>query len=300
MPLSALKKFAVLLKPRDDQPALDRAAQYARMNPDLEIVAVRVVNDYKDPEKDQIKIKEETNFEQLRRSYSIENLNFRLVFSRNVAEGFLKECHDGDYNLAIISANKRNSIKDLFVSNIDSAIMRQSEVPVLVVRDAKEQDSVGNAVILAIDFQEAAKFKKLDDYLFNAAEAFARSFDGDLHVANCVVPHNVGRMAGNLSSSKIVKDTGIDNPLELCFKLADDFADRHQIDNEHVHVLQGRVDEEIPRLCKRLKARMVCMGTTPRSTFLGTVNSSASELVLEQINGDVFIVNAETLKDEND
>ena len=40
---------------------------------------------------------------------------------------------------------------------------------------------------------------------------------------------------------------------------------------------------------------MVCMGTTPRSTFLGSINSSAGELVLEQIKGDIFIVNSEEL-----
>ena len=63
-----------------------------------------------------------------------------------------------------------------------------------------------------------------------------------------------------------------------------------------MHLLNGRMDEEIPRLSETLNARMVCMGSTPRSTFFGSLNSSASELVLEQIKGDIFIVNADTLK----
>ena len=75
MTTSTPKKFAVLLKPRPSQPALDRAAQYARMNSDFEIVAVRVINEYAETDdKDQIKVKEEAEFERIRRSYSIDNI----------------------------------------------------------------------------------------------------------------------------------------------------------------------------------------------------------------------------------
>lgn len=296
MTTSTPKKFAVLLKPRPSQPALDRAAQYARMNPDFEIVAVRVINEYAETDdKDQIKIKEESEFERIRRSYSVDNISFKLIFNHDVAEGFIKECREGGYDLAVISANKRNAIKDLFISNIDSSIMRKSEVPVLVVREAGGESVLGGAVVLAIDFLEVAHSKKLDEYLFKAASTFAQSFDGELHVANCIVPHNAGTMRGNISESRIVGG-GIASPQDVTNKLAEEFSKKHGVPIDHVHVLQGRVDEEIPRLCKKLNARMVCMGTTPRSSFFGSVNSSASELVLDQIHGDVFIVNAATLK----
>ncbi|WP_295355194.1 universal stress protein, partial [uncultured Succinivibrio sp.] len=89
---------------------------------------------------------------------------------------------------------------------------------------------------------------------------------------------------------------GIASPQDVTNQLAEEFSKKHGVPLDHVHVLQGRVDEEIPRLCKKLNARMVCMGTTPRSSFFGSVNSSASELVLDQIHGDVFVVNAATLK----
>ena len=296
MSTSTPKKFAVLLKPRPSQPALDRAAQYARMNPDFDIVAVRIINEYAETDdKAQIKVKEEAEFERLRRSYSVDNISFKLIFNHDVAEGFIKECSEGGYDLAVISANKRNAIKDLFISNIDSTIMRKSEIPVLVVREAAGQSVLGGAVVLAIDFLEVAHSKKLDEILFESASSFAKSFDGELHVANCIVPRSAGTMRGNISESRIVGG-GIASPQDVTNKLAVEFSKKHGVPMDHVHVLQGRVDEEIPRLCKKLSARMVCMGTTPRSSFFGSVNSSASELVLDQNHGDVFIVNAATLK----
>ena len=73
--------------------------------------------------------------------------------------------------------------------------------------------------------------------------------------------------------------------------LLDEYAEKHGIPDDHTHVLIGRVDEEIPRLCAKLDARMVCMGSSSRNGLLASINSSASELVLEQIRGDLFVVN---------
>lgn|SRR5574344_68886 len=292
--MSTPKKFAVLLKPTELQPALDRAVQYARVNQNFDIVAVRVINEYTDDQKDQILSREKAAFEKLQRKSSLDNMTLKVVFNKDVAQGFLDECEQGNYDLAIISANKRHTLKDMFVSTIDSSIMRKGKIPLLIVREASETSSLGHSVLLAIDFMEVAHLEKLDDYLYLAASSFAKCFDGRVHVANCVTPHNSGMMGGNLDESKIVAG-GIANPMAVHMQLASEFAKKHGISDDHVHVVQGRIDEEIPRLCEQLNARMVCMSTTPRSTFFGSVNSSASELVLEQIKGDVFIVNSENI-----
>ena len=253
-------KFAVLLKPTDEQPALDRAAQYSRVDPSISVVAVRVVNNYKEENVEQITLKEKANFEMLKRKYaSIKNFDFKVVFDKNVAGGFNAECKTGNYSLAVISANKRHALKDLFISNVDSQIMRKCTIPLLVVRDASSTATLGQSVILAIDFTDAAQVGKLDDYLFDAASSFAKSFDGTVHIANCVTPKNPGLMGGNLSQSKIVSSGGLESRVGVHFKLAEEFALKHKVPLENVHVVEGRIDEEIPRLCEKFNARMVCI-----------------------------------------
>ena len=77
-------RLAVLLKPDDAQPALDRAAQYARVNPEIEVVAIRIVNNYKDSEIEQLRSKENAKFESLKRLYSsIEKFSFKVLFDKN-------------------------------------------------------------------------------------------------------------------------------------------------------------------------------------------------------------------------
>ena len=181
-------RLAVLLKPDDAQPALDRAAQYARVNPEIEVVAIRIVNNYKDSEIEQLRSKENAKFESLKRLYSsIEKFSFKVLFDKDVADTFTDECRNGSYSIAVISANKRHTIRDIFISSIDSSIMRNSTIPLLVVKSASQTATLGQNVLLAIDFNEVAHLDKLDDYLFEAASQFAKSFDSKVHLAKLIV-----------------------------------------------------------------------------------------------------------------
>lgn len=282
--------FAVLLKPGEEQPAIGRAAQYARFESAIDVTAVRVINEWKSGTEDDIKVRVKSEFEALRRKYSaIENFHLKVIFSKDVSGAFSKECNEGNYALAIISANRRNTIKDLFISTIDSSIMKACRVPLLVVKDENSQSKLGKVILLAIDFEESSHLKILDEKLLKAAKLFAQHFNGEVHIVNCVSPINRGLMAGDTSLSKIVAG-GTISRVDIHHRIVEEFAQDHDIPLEHTHVVEGRIDEEIPRLCEKLDARMVCMGSSPKSSFFGSINSSACELVLEQIRGDIFIV----------
>lgn len=293
------ESFAVLLKPGEVQPAIERAAQYARFAPEIRVTAIRIINEFNDKNRDDIKRRVSAEFEGLRRTFpAIKNFEVKVLFSENVPEAFVKECGEGDYSMAIISANKRNTIKDLFVSTIDSNVMRSCPVPLLVVKDVNSASAQGKAILIAIDFEESSHLRALDERLVNAAKDFAQRFNGEVHVVNCVSPLNRGLMSGDTGLSKFVAG-GTVSRMNIHQSIVEEFARAHDIPLDHTHVVEGRVDEEIPRLCDRLEARMVCMGSNPKSSFLGSINSSACELVLEQIRGDVFIVNTAHLDQKN-
>ena len=289
-------RFAVLLKPGEVQPAIERAAQYCHLAPEIEVTAVRVVNDFDDSSRDDIAVRVKSEFEGLKRAFpGIKHFELKIIFSKEVPEAFCRECAEGGYELAIISANRRNTLKDLFVSTIDSEVMRNCPVPLLVVKEAGSQSQLGKAILIAIDFQESSHNHELDEALFKSAKSFAGRFNGEIHVVNCVSPLNRGLMSGDTGMSKMLAGSSVTR-VDINERIVEEFAKEHGLPLDHTYVVEGRVDEEIPRLCERLGARMVCMGTNPKSSFLGSINSSASELVLEQIRGDVFIVNSASLK----
>lgn len=287
-------KVVVLIKPKDEQPALDRAAEFARFMPDLEVVAVRVVNEFTEDKKQALEQTYTRELINLKDRYpSIEHFTPKVLFAQDVAEGFcdFAGCASHQFDLVIISANKRNTLKDLFFSTIDSQIMRKVPVPLLVVKDAQAPQRLSRAIVLAIDFEEDNHDKFVDEVLFESAKIFAENFNGEVHVLNCVPPRHTSLMGGNLSQSVILGNKKPLSRTDIHAQALCAFAERHGIPQENCHIAEGRVDEMIPKVCEGLEARMVCMGTSNNDGVLSAIDQGASELVLEQVKGDLFIVN---------
>lgn len=288
-------KVLVLIKPGDLQPAMERASEFARFMPDLEVVACRVVNKYED----------EHQFVQLEESYkreltslfehypSIQHHSSVVLFNKSIADAFCEEASNekAHYDLAIISANSRRTLTDLFVAPIDSQIMRKVKIPLLVVKDAHAPQRLGKAIVIAIDFDDDTHDKFLDEALFVSAKIFANHFNGEVHLLNCVPPIHRGIMSGNTEPSIVLGTTKALTRKDVHCAALYDFAIKHDVPLDHCHVATGRVDEMIPRVSAHLDARMVCMGTSTKNGVLGTIDPSAGELVLEQIKGDIFVVN---------
>lgn len=287
-------KVLVLIKPTEEQPALVRAAEFARFMPDLEVVLLRVIRDVAPDQEQTVRESTERELNTLMQRYpSITHHKNHIVFAKDVAEAFCQYAEDKaeHFDMAIISANKRNTLKDLFVAPIDSQVMRKIPLPLLVVKDPNAPQRLGRAIVLAIDFEDSSHEKFIDEVLISAATVFAEHFNGEVHVLNCVPPIHRGLMSGNTKSSIIL---GNSRPLQRSDVHAAelyDFADKHNLPKDRCHIAEGRVDEMIPKVCAKLDARMVCMGTSSKDGVLSAIDQSASELVLEQIKGDIFIVN---------
>lgn len=287
-------KVLVLIKPGEVQPAMERASEFARFMPDLEVVACRVVNDFEPGQEAKLEQSYMTELTRLFNRYpSITHGRGKVLFSKDVPAAFCQYSDDDaeSFDLAIISANRRNTLKDLFVAPVDSQIMRKVTVPLLVVKDPHAPQRLGKAILLAIDFEEENHNSVIDEVLVTSAKVFAEHFNGEVHVVNCVPPIHRGIMSGNTSSSMILGGKRPISRSDLHAAALIDFAKAHGIDEAHCHIAEGRVDEMIPKVSTALEARMVCMGTSSSKGILSAIDPSAGELVLEQIRGDIFIVN---------
>lgn len=287
-------KVLVLIKPGDAQPAMERASEFARFMPDLEVVACRVVNNFEDGQQTQLEQTYHGEVNALLGRYpSITNGRAKVIFSKDVPGAFCKYSEDEAeaFDLAIISANRRNTIKDLFISPVDSQVMRKVAVPLLVVKDPHAPQRLGKAILLAIDFDDPEHSQVIDEVLVTSAKVFAEHFNGEVHVVNCMPPIHRGLMSGNTSSSMFLSGQWPKSRADIHTEDLVEFAKAHGINEDHCHVVEGRVDEMIPRISAALEARMVCMGTSSSKNLLSTIDPSAGELVLEQIRGDIFIVN---------
>lgn len=287
-------KVLVLIKPGDVQPAMERVSEFARFMPEVEVVACRIVNNYEEGKAAEVEHSYTAELNSLLARYpSITHGRGKVIVAKDVPGAFCEFAKDPAeaFDLAVISANRRNTMKDLFIAPVDSQIMRKITVPLLVVKDPHAPQRLGKAILLAIDFEEDGHNTLMDEVLVTSAGIFAEHFNGEVHVLNCVPPVHRGLMTGNTSSSMILGHRQHLTRKDFHAAALLDFARRHGINEDHCHIAEGRVDEMIPRVSAALDARMVCMGTNSNQGILSAIDPSAGELVLEQIRGDIFIVN---------
>lgn len=284
-------KLIVLLKPTEEQVALQRAADFAKFMPDLQVCALRVINNYTQEQKDSLLHIAQREIEAYAQKYNtIKNFSTLVVFNENVSKAFCQVAKEGQYDLAIISANKRDTFKDLFINTIDYDILRHISIPLLIVKDKNAPHKLNEDIIVAINFQEDNHDYSLDELLVAKTKIFAENFNGKIHIANCVAPESQGIMGAKLDLPKMMG--GGEHKITSYYNTVVNFAKEHGLDESNTHVLEGRIDEEIPRLARKLEARMVCMSIARVNSFFGSIDSSASEIVLEHIKGDIFIVNS--------
>lgn len=287
-------RVLVMLKPTEVQPALERAADFARFMPDLQVVVVSVINHFTEENKTKLQDQRMNEIERMMAHYqSIKQYEIRVICDTEVSKAFCQLAKDPSWNfdLAIISANKRNTLKDLFVQPIDSQIMRHIHIPILVIKDVRAPHRLGRAIVVATDFDETNHDEHLDEMLYVAAKAFADNFNGLVHVLNCVTPLNRGIMGGNTKSSFVLgTDYDMERHADHSARLHK-FAEKFDIDKTRCHLAEGRVDEMIPKVARTLDARMICMGMSNRNGVLSAIDESSSELVLEQVPCDILLVN---------
>lgn len=287
-------RVLVLVKPDEEQPALARAADFARLMPEIEVVLFRVMRPVAAVQEASTREQTERELSTLVSHYpSITHYSCKVVFAADVAQAVCEYAKEetGNLDLAIISANKRHTLRDIFVAPIDSKVMHQISIPLLVVKDPSAPQRLGRAIILATDFGEGAEEDLVDEILFSSAQLFAQHFNGEIHLVNCIPPRHGGLMSGDTGSSTVLNHGKRLNRNDAHEEEMFAFADKHGVPHDNCHVIEGRVDEMIPRTCISLDARMVCMGTSAKEGAFSTLEQSASELVLEQIKGDILIVN---------
>ncbi len=284
-------KILVLLKPGDEQPAMDRVAEFARLLPEqVKVVACRVINKFTQEDMENQKAQALRAIQALVRKYpSIPAVEPLVVFNKDVPEAFIEVAAGDHYAMAVIAANKRNTIKDLFVNTIDSQVLRGINVPLLIVKDAQVPQKMGKAILLAIYLNKPEADLK-NQSLLTAAKVFAAKFNGEVCVANVVEPEIRGIRTGsvdNMMNVQVASREKVQN------KIMSQFAEKYDINRDSCFVLYGRIDEEVPKLAAKVEARMICMSTSVDSAsgVFGAMGSSASEIILEQVQGDLFVIN---------
>jgi nucleotide-binding universal stress UspA family protein len=107
-----------------------------------------------------------------------EIIQFELAF-----EGILKISKQNNVDLIVMGSHGASGYKEMFIGSNAEKVVRNSEVPVLIIKKDEGDFSVDNFVF-ASDFSEEVKKP------FQKAVEFANKFDATLHLVTVNTPNN--------------------------------------------------------------------------------------------------------------
>lgn len=173
----------------------------------------------------------------------------------------------------------------------DWELLRQSPVPVLVVKTAKLYDSP--RILAAIDPSHTfSKTAQLDDAILRLGSRLATAAHGRLHAAHAYVPTLMGLTPAELSipdaTAQIISLAGRD--AKKRFDKALRSARLGSLPPARRHVIAQHAIDAIPRLARELDCSLVVMGALSRSGLKRMVIGNTAERVLDDLPCDLLIV----------
>lgn len=176
----------------------------------------------------------------------------RIIQFEMAFEGIIKngEAHNAD--LIVMGSHGANGFQEMFIGSNTEKVVRNSEVPVLVIK--REEDTFSAAkFVFASDFSDEIKKP------FEKVVEFVNKFGSHLYLANINTPNN-------FKSTKVAQ------------KQMDEFIANFKIDNYSTHIYNDvNVEKGILHFAKSIDADIIGMSTHGRKGLSHFFNGSINE-----------------------
>ncbi|MCJ1807136.1 MULTISPECIES: universal stress protein [Flavobacterium] len=167
-------------------------------------------------------------------------------------EGIMKTMQNNSFDLIIMGSHGASGIKEMFVGSNTEKVARNSNIPVLVIKEENTDFKVDHFVF-ASDFSDEIKKP------FESVALFANELEATLHLVNINTPNNF-RSTQNAQN------------------LMNDFASQFNINKYETHIYNDvNVETGILNIANDLNAELIGMCTHGRKGLAHFFNGSISE-----------------------
>jgi|TARA_Y100000310_G_scaffold344698_1_gene458872 universal stress protein E len=292
----ATKLLIVIDPKRNDQPALDRALEIARLiDISLHIVVFsnKNVEDELtlsvDPaltqgfEKDHDRIRQ-VWLDQLAAPIREEGLKVttEVRLFKRLYESIIQVALEEDVAMVYKPIRHHNVLQRALFNSTDWNLIRLCPLPLLLVSDSRPVK--GRDIIAAVDLSsEDDDHGELNRLLLSQAVMISRLIQSQVKIVNASTPGS-----GELNSSVESKvQQGIDDAYrDKALALADQF----KLPSAQVIIKEGSAEKVVNELAESSNAAVIILGTVARSGLAGLFIGNTAERVLEDSKSDVLVV----------
>ena len=176
----------------------------------------------------------------------------RIIQFEMAFDGIVKSAEAHNADLIVMGSHGASGFQEMFIGSNTEKVVRNSDVPVLVVK-REEPEFKADKFVFASDFSEEAKKP------FERALSFANGFGSKLHLVNINTPNN-------FKSTKVANE------------IMDEFLKDVDTTNITTHIYNDvNVEKGILHFAKGIEADIIGMSTHSRKGLSHFLNGSISE-----------------------
>ncbi|HSC07609.1 MAG TPA: universal stress protein, partial [Steroidobacteraceae bacterium] len=204
-------------------------------------------------------------------------------------EAIIRQALRHKSDLVVAESRRHPRLARALLTNTDWQLIRLCPVPLLMVKASRPWKSA--KVLAALDpFHAHAKPAALDPRILKVGAELARTLNGTLYAAH-VCPPLIDYAVGVMTEPLPVRVTGREarQHLKSVRRKVSAEARRFGVDNRRMFVAEGVPHRELPKITRRLGARIVVMGAVSRSALKRLFIGSTAESVIDSL-PDVCVV----------
>jgi universal stress protein E len=288
--------LVVISGKRKQHPALERALKFAEYGD----VHLHLFNSIYEPVMELTDVLSSHHRKEMKRQYMAD----RSLYMENIAENLDKKGIKCSVNIAwhkelheAIEQAVEDVRPDLVIKHIsddtgslnpfamptDRHLLRYCHAPLLLVKQSRW---TANPILAAVDpmaFDD--KHMALNQQILEFTKMLAQVTQAQPHTINTYrsIRHLPSVDLPGLDYDTLRKETATAHRQKMQNLLAS-----HDFLSEHMHVVEGQADIEIPRVANELEAQIVVLGTVGRTGLAATFLGNTAEHILAKLNCEIL------------
>jgi universal stress protein E len=298
------KVLAVVDPTADDQPALQRAAWFAKQSgAELELL-ICYYNEYlsgdrlfDSPSLESARNEVMANHEKLLEQFAEPIRESGVVVTTTASwdhplyEGVVRRAITSGADIVFKDTHHHSAVTRALLSNTDWNMIRTCPTPLWLVKPNDIADA--SVIVAAIDpMNQNDKPAALDDEILNVSKLLGEYVGADVHAFHSYDPRIA--VATATANAYIPVSLPFD---EIEQQMHEEHQGRfneitsfHGLADDHAHLVAGLAHEELPQIATELKADVVVMGAVARNRWKRLFIGATAERTLEHLPCDLLIV----------
>ena len=209
-----------------------------------------------------------------------------ICWSDHAYQAVLDNTEEASFDLVIKAAAKHHNILERVLQHQDWNLLKYSPAPVLLVKGKTSWDA--RTIINAVDatsFDDAHKI--INEHIFEFTEILNQDNKYQVHLVNSYPLMSL--TLASLPDAPIPEDLQQyiqQQHVDACERLAEKF----NISDEKIHVLEGDPETVITDVAKELDADVIAIGVLVDDELQSTILGSTVEHVLDATQSDVLVI----------